>query len=469
MARLNRSPSYTASTHEGGPAFPHLKPEQTLRRSVLSCLLWESEFYEDGEEIAKRIMTNAAAVPPPVLASLAMEARNRFHLRHVPLLLLSVLARTGSGSRLVSDTIARTIQRADELGEFVSIYAKINGVEPKDVKKKLSAQVKKGLARAFANFDAYQLAKYNRDAAIKLRDVAFLSHVRMVSTEHGQLLANLVNREYFPEKTKSGFEVKSRLELDGVPHLDSSDTWEVALSGGADKKETFERLIREQKLGYLALLRNLRNMEQASVDRDIVLAALRARKGAQRVLPFRYVAAARAAPYYEPALDEALLKCIEELPKLSGRSLLLIDVSGSMAHNLSERSDLTRMDAAATLASIVPGDRRTFTFSNDLVEVPSRSGMAGVDAIVKSQSHGGTYLGKAVEKLSELSGKFDRFIVITDEQSHDRVPTFAIRPAYMINVASNRNGVGYGSWVHIDGFSEHVLRFIHEYEASRAR
>jgi hypothetical protein len=55
--------------------------------------------------------------------------------------------------------------------------------------------------------------------------------------------------------------------------------------------------------------------------------------------------------------------------------------------------------------------------------------------------------------------------VITDEQSHDAVPDPVAPLAYMINVASYRNGVGYGRWVHIDGFSEQVLRFIAEYEA----
>ena len=62
----------------------------------------------------------------------------------------------------------------------------------------------------------------------------------------------------------------------------------------------------------------------------------------------------------------------------------------------------------------------------------------------------------------------DRLIVITDEQSHDAVPQPVAKAAYMINVASNRNGVGYGRWTHIDGFSESVLRFIHEVESDRS-
>jgi hypothetical protein len=91
--------------------------------------------------------------------------------------------------------------------------------------------------------------------------------------------------------------------------------------------------------------------------------------------------------------------------------------------------------------------------------------MAGVDAIVKSQQHGGTRLGMAVAEINARV-KADRLIVITDEQSHDAVPN-AFAKGYMINVASNKNGVGYGAWTHIDGFSEGVLRYIYEAERER--
>ena len=95
--------------------------------------------------------------------------------------------------------------------------------------------------------------------------------------------------------------------------------------------------------------------------------------------------------------------------------------------------------------------------------VPARPGMAGIDAIIASQPHGTTELGKAVEHINKKV-PHDRLIVITDEQSQDVVPDPVAPLADMINVASYRNGVGYGRWVHIDGFSEQVLRFIAEYE-----
>ena len=429
--RFNLFAKRAVATFEGAPAV-RLNAEQTLRRSVLSCLLWEDEFYEDGQAIADRIAALAADVSPAVVAALAIEAREAFKLRHAPLMLLCALARTGSGTALVSQTIERVIQRADELSEFLALYWR-HGRKP------LTKQMKRGLAAAFAKFDAYQLAKYDRDGPVKLRDVLFLVHAKPKDDGQAALWKQVAERS-----------------------LPSPDTWEVALSAGADKRESFERLLAERKLGYLALLRNLRNMDQAGVDEAMVKDAILARRGAERILPFRYVAAARAAPRFEPWLDEALAEAVLEGPVFDGRTIVLVDVSGSMDSRLSARSDLTRMDAAATLASVIPGDVRVFTFSAGVVEVPPRRGMAGVDAVVRSQPHASTLLGAAVKHVNALP--HERLIVVTDEQSHDAVPDPRATKAYMVNVASARNGVGYGRWTHVDGFSEAVLGFIREHE-----
>jgi 60 kDa SS-A/Ro ribonucleoprotein len=417
------------ATHKGAPA-KRITPEQELRRSVLACMLWENEFYEDGKTIADRIVDLSAKVKPEVLAALAVEARHEQHLRHVPLLLLKGLVKHGSGA-MVAHAIEKTISRADELAEFVAIY------QDGKNKKMLPAQMKKGLARAFRRFNAYALGKYNRDAAWKLRDVLFLVHAKPKDDEQAALWKSLI---------------------DGT--LPAPDTWEVALSGGADKRESFERLIREGKLGYFALLRNLRGMLEAKVDLEVIRAAILARgHGAERVLPFRYVAAARAAPSLEPEIDAALCESVASSKPLSGKTVVLVDVSGSMDAAISAKSDMRRVDAAAALASVINGDLRVFSFSNQLVEVPPRRGMAGVDAVIKSQDHGGTELGGAIMALNQHVHA-DRLIVLTDEQSHDRVPDPNFKHAYMINVASAKNGVGYGRWIHLDGWSESVIRFI---------
>jgi len=432
--RLNIAKPFRTRTFEGAPAVEPKTDLAALRRAVASCLLWEDQFYEDGVAIGDRIAGLAARVDPAAVAALAVEARTDMRLRHAPLWLLVALMKADTAGKVdVAATVADTIRRADEMGELVALYWK-------DGRRPLPAAMKRGLARAFAKFDSYQLAKYDRKTAVTLKDVLRLTHPKPADEAQAAMWKQVVQGT-----------------------LESPDTWEVALSGGADKKETFERLIREDRLGYLALLRNLRNMAESGVDPDLVTGAILARRGAHNVLPFRYVAAARAAPQFEPALDEALSGAVESMPVLPARTIVLVDVSGSMGCRLSRRSDLSRLDAAAALASIIHGKVRVFTFSDKVVEVPPRRGMAGVEAVRRSQRHLGTYLGGAVLRVNALP--HDRLIVITDEQSHDPVGAARARHAYMINVASARNGVGYGPWVRIDGFSENVLRFIHAHEA----
>lgn len=146
-------------TSEGAPA-ARIGPEQELRRTVAACMLWEDGFYESGQSVADRIKSLVPLCRPDFVAACAYEARTRMKLRHVPLLLVAVMAGTVPHAGLVAKLLPDVIQRADELAEFVAIYANVNGVSPGAVKKKLSAQVKRGLAAAFVKFDEYALAKW---------------------------------------------------------------------------------------------------------------------------------------------------------------------------------------------------------------------------------------------------------------------------------------------------------------------
>jgi 60 kDa SS-A/Ro ribonucleoprotein len=416
-----------ARTHEGAPA-RNISPELELRRSVLACMLWEDQFYEDGVAIAGRIRELVAKVPAERVAALALEAREKMKLRHAPLLLVREMARLATHRHLVAETLTRIIQRADELSEFVALYWS-EGKQP------LSAQVKKGLAAAFTRFDEYALAKYNRATPVKLRDVLFLSHAKPVDEAQAALWKRLVEGELAPP-----------------------DTWEVALSSGAGKREAWQRLLTENKLGALALLRNLRNMTDAKVNEQAIRDGL-ARMKTDRVLPFRFIAAARYAPQWEAELARAMFRSLQGQSKLPGKTVLLVDVSGSMDAQLSRRSEMRRNDAAYGLAVVlreIADDVSIYTFSDRLVRVPARQGFALRDVLNSSQPHNSTQLGQALKGIDE---NYDRLIVITDEQSHDPVPNPKAR-GYMLNVASYQNGVGYGAWMHIDGWSDSVIEYI---------
>jgi hypothetical protein len=424
-----------------------------LRRSVLACLLWESQFYEDGVEIAGRVGELVPKVAAEKVAAVAIEAREQMNLRHAPLLLVREMARHKTHRAPISETLARVIQRADELAEFIALYWK-------DGRVPLSGQVKKGLAAAFPKFDEYQLAKYDRGGPIKLRDVLFLCHAKPRDEAQAAVWKRLI-----------------------WGRLTTPDTWEVALSGDANKREAWERLLREQKLGALALLRNLRNMRETGVSEKLVINALREMK-ADRVLAFRFIAAARYAPQHEPELERAMFRSLKNQTPLPGTTALIVDTSPSMwMARLSRNGDMDRFEAAAGLAILLreTAERvNVYAFNEKAYEVPPRRGFSLRDVLAATRnnwSRGGLAVAAA-----NRDG-YDRIIVITDGQWHYSdtrtvhgygegdpqtvAPAPLTKQAYMINVASYKNGVGYGKWMNIDGWSDSVIEYIRALEKTQ--
>jgi len=435
MSKLNVKAQTKNRTYEGAASVP-LSSIKELERTILTCMLWEDNFYERGEDVASRVKRLVKESPSLAVIDLAVKARNEMFLRHIPLLLLREVARSHKdvGNEL-GKAITKVIQRPDELTEFLAIYWK-------DGKCPLSKQVKKGLANAFTKFDEYQLAKYNRDSAIKLKDVLFLVHAKPKDETQGLLWKKLIDNTM------------------AIPY-----TWETELSAGKDKKEVFTKLLQENKIGGLAVLRNLRNMYESGVNKKLVSETLLKQSCKSKILPFRYLAASRVVPQWERFIDEAMLKSTETMEKSQGKTLLLVDVSGSMSGKLSSKSDLTRLDAACALGVLcreIFEDITIATFSERTKIVPNRRGMALVEAIDNSQPHGRTYLKNS---LRQFHLKYDRIIVITDEQSHDGITQAYNDKSYLINVANYKNGVGYDKgWKHISGFSENIIKYIQEIE-----
>ena len=448
MARLN-VPAKAIVTHEGGRAV-HTSPENELRRSVLACMLWEDTFYEDGTAIADRITNLGGRVQLDKVLELAVEAREKFHLRHAPLWLLLAAIAQPVKSRpkdgiSIRRAVNRTIQRVDEMAEILAMYWK-------DGKKALPKALQRGIADAFAGFDEYQFAKYKGEGdKITLRDVMFLVHPKPVGEEREALYKRIAERA-----------------------LKTPDTWETAISGTKGEtgqvKAQWTRLLAEGRLGGLAVLRNLRNMVQAGVEVELIRKGIK-EAPVKRVLPFRFLAAAQAAQQFEDEIEVLMLKGLERFERLQGETALLLDVSGSMTWGtLSGKSTMKPVDVAMGLGILVREvceHARVFVFSNDCYELPNRRGFGLIDAAKAVPGFGrGTQLGSALDGLLKVGAGKDRVIVLTDEQTHDRVtyPNWS-KKGYMVNVWAYQNGVGYGGgWTHIDGWSERVVDYIREVE-----
>ncbi len=436
MASVNKSINKkTELTHGGTPVLAYSAKEQ-LERAVMCCFLWEDQFYEDGVDISKRMEDLVGKVQPKDVYDIAIRARQE-GLRHVPLFIAVNMLKHPEHKKLVSQLLPQIIMRADELTEFLALYWE-SGKTP------IANQAKKGLAKAFTKFDEYALGKYNRDGKVKLKDVLFLTHPKAESPEQQELWNKLVNDT-----------------------LATPDTWEVALSAGRDKKETFERLINEKKLGGLALIRNLRNMQEAGVDKTLIKTAISNMKVGM-IEPFRFIAAARHASDFEKDLEGALFRRCAEYPKSNLRVAIMCDESGSMhgpSAKLSSKSDMDRKDASRSLAMIareIFSDVDIYVFHDTEYKVRPRNGFALYDEL-GTHGSGGTNLIQSINNVQKKAD-YDLIIVITDEQATDGWNAKALsdphRFGYVINVGSYKNGITHGKWTGISGFSEGVIKYI---------
>ena len=432
-------------------------PKSLLRRATLTSLLWENvSMYETGDANAKNVADLVPQVAPQDVADIVLECRLKQKLRHMPVFLVREMARHPEHRVLVEDLIPHVFTRVDMMTDFMALYMK-------DGKVPVAARVRKGLAKAFHNFDEYQFAKYNRDGKVKLRDVMFLTH---------------------PEPRNETEEHLYRRIAENT--MKTPDTWEVALSGGADKKETFTRLIEERKLGGLALLRNLRNMKESGVDYKVVSEGLaRLGRSNSMVLPLNFYSASIHAPEYLREIEQSMLDMYSKIDKLPGHTLFVVDVSGSMGAGISGKSQFRRMDVAAALSMLAAEScERCSVFvtagldrvrGHATKEISAFRGF-GLCSEIKNQARhmggGGIFTRQCLEHLKGCYPDADRVIIFSDSQDCDypdkRIPKTFAPLNYIIDVNSHKHGVNYdGVWTaEISGWSEHFLTFVSALEGN---
>lgn len=445
----------------------NLSSFEKLRRTCCTALLGEDTFYENGESIKDRVSSYMNDITSKQANEALRIAKEDNKLRHMPLFLIKDMLKKGW---VDADTVSKVCTRPDDITEILAMYW-----QDPDNKHCLPKRLVKGLQESFNSFDQYQLSKYlAKDKAIKLKDA-----LRIVRPD--------------PNKSKNPNQSSVYKEIiDGTLKM-SEDTWEVAISAcgkdTAKKKEVWTRLLTEKtekglpKLGALALLRNLRNMDGCGVDHKIINEALK-NASMKKILPFQIIGAARYAnPDFAGVLQDKLLESIKGYDKLEGDTLFLLDVSGSMGGSLSAKSELNRLDACAGVAAILDGiceNSTLYTFNTDINPLSKAyHGMALIDS-VNSRLGGGTRVidctNAAINEFKRThDGKLpSRVIVVTDEADNTYYGGYG-KPlpnlskscqGYIVNVASYEHGVNYNdsSWVRVSGWSEGIVKYISEYE-----
>lgn len=437
-----------------------------LRRAVLANLLWENIAYMDGKSVTEQIKSLIPQCDPMAVANLTIEARAIQKLRHTPLFLAVEMCKHDGTRPYVKDVLPKIITRADMLTDFMALYWA-------DGKCPICNAAKKGLAEAFHNFNEYKFAKYDRDAEIKLRDVMFMVRPKPETPLEAELYKKIADRT-----------------------LETPETWEVLLSLAhtpEEKKAVWTKLITEGKIGGKAMLMNLRNMQDAGVPRPIIEEGLKKLNGTM-LLPLDFLKAMRMSNGFDREIEDAMLRTYANLPKLPGKTLFIVDVSGSMGSITSTGSKFSRLDIACSLAMICANKCEDFelvcTAGSDAelreeqirIEYPSKGFnlFEEIQNTRRTVGGGGIFTYQCLEKLRKKLGNkihdYARIIVFSDSQDID-VSSWdspnrdkKARPFgkynYICDVSCNTHGIAYnGVWTaEISGWSEHMLDFIEAIE-----
>ena len=433
-----------------------------LRRAVLANLLWENIAYIDGESVANEIKRLIPLCDPKDVADLTVEARVMQKLRHTPLFLAVEMCKHDATRPYVKEVLPKIITRADMLTDFMALYWG-------DGKCPICNAAKKGLAKAFHNFNEYKFAKYDRNTEIKLRDVMFMVRPKPENKLEEELYKKIADRT-----------------------LETPETWEVLLSlahTNEEKVAVWTKLITEGKIGGKAMLMNLQNMQKVGVPRPIIEKGLKELNGAM-LLPLDFLKAVRNSNGLEREIEDAMLNTYKNMPKLPGKTLFIVDVSGSMGSLTSGGSKFSRFDQACAMAMLAvnmaedcvlvatAGSDSERMEAHKIITYPSK-GFELFHEIEQTRheiGHGGIFTAQCLDSLrKELNvqnGDFDRIIVFSDSQDIDVMYNSNIKPRpfgkynYICDVSCHTKGIAYnGVWTaEISGWSEHFLTYIAAYE-----
>lgn len=382
----------------GGEAF-----KQDERLELVSLMLTsfvENQYYRSAKgqlRDLERLITNMR--DKEFAAKAAVYARNEFGMRSITHAAAAEICNAVKGERWVKDFVANVIRRPDDATEIAAYHMNKHGKRP------LPNNMKKGIALALPKFDAYQLSKYKRSrSAVSLVDLVNLTH-----PEHTEAIGQLVDGTLSPANTW-----ETRMTQAGQEAEDEEGKAEA-------KARVWSDLVGTRKIGYFALLRNLRNIiEQAPevVPQAIEMLTDERLIRKSLVLPFRYVTAMDAiasisgpeARQVIGALNVALEVSVGNVPDLDGSTLVIVDVSGSMRGHIrmasifaavlyrSNNADLMRFANNARYMTLNPAD--TVMTLAQQIGGPSDVG-------------GGTDF-KAPFRIVNRS--YDRFIYVTDMQ-----------------------------------------------------
>lgn len=466
------------TTYEGAPATFVPDAKEDLVRRVFTTFVNEPKFYGNVQNQTQELINLLQKViekDPYFVAKLAIYVRNELYMRSITHMIVGELAHSNAGKPYVKEVLYAIAKRPDDLVEVLAYYLATYG-------KPIPNSLKKGLAKAFAKFNEYQLQKYNRKKEVELKDILCLTHPKPLNFKQADMWKRLL---------------EDSLE---IPY-----TWETELSAKGNTKEVWEALIESDKVGYMALLRNLRNILAA--DPDNITKVINRIQDPEAVklskqLPFRFYSAYRELSrdeklgfsyrFFDTAkkhpvsfntslvlesLEKALEYSLVNLETIPGRTVLVNDDSGSMTFStISKHSSIRPAEIAGLMMAISHrlcerAITSSFSSTYRIVSLnPSNGILANTKKVTENCQGGATYMERIFQYLSAQNIVADRIIIFSDNEAHGH-PHRAwlnyknnVAPhawLHLIDLAGYGHQVFYGDNVsYTPGWSEKILKFI---------
>lgn len=396
MAKFNEKQTMKTINQSGHAAYA-MHDKEKLVTMVLTSFVNEQKFYADNTNEMTELLCKVIASDPDFVSRLAVFARREFNMRSVSHLITCCLAKITEGKPYVRRTVSGVVLRGDDATEIMACYLSKFG-------KPIPNSLRRALRDAIATFDAYTLGKYKgTNDAVKMRDLFRICRPVPKDEAQSALWHSL---------------------LDGT--LETPYTWESELSAKGNNTETWESLIESGRVGMMALVRNLRNIEQANPSNiEKVYAKLSDPEAVRhsRMLPFRFLSAYRNAAMRRTldALESAVNASIDNLPKLPGRTVIAVDVSGSMSSIVSAKSDIICGEIGMLLGIIanrICEDAIFYTFNTRLSQprIPTQSGILYAAMNESHRCSGGTDMSLPLEEMIRSNIQADRIIYISDNE-----------------------------------------------------
>jgi hypothetical protein len=472
-------------TYEGGAGFSR-DPKSELFLLAVTNMVGEATFYEaaaDRDERFRMLVEKVAAQDPAWIAAFVPYLRDTMQMRSASVVMAAEFARArlaqvkaeGSaqpkvGQPAIRSVVASALSRADEPAEMIAYWHGRYG-------RRLPQPIKRGVADAARRLYTERAAlKYDGDTrGYRMADVVELAHADPIDARQSALFRYLLEKRHNRERIEVNAEtlpvIAARRELEAIPQAERREllvadgfadrlqaagaTWEW-LSGwlnGPMDAAAWEAVI--PSMGYMALLRNLRNFEEAKVSERAQAAVAAKLADADEVvrsrqLPLRFYSAYKntGTLTYGPAIEKALDRSLANVPALRGRTLVMVDVSGSMVSPLSGRGSALRWEAAAVFAAALAAraekaDLVAFDTTSRAIEI--RPG----DSILRTVEKVKPFVGGGTETFRALRDNYrgqDRVIILTDEQAFadarsGKTPGEDVKvPIYTFNLAGYRAG-----------------------------